>query len=315
MLSRVAENIYWLSRYLERAENTVRLVNTYTHLLLDLPAVDDHQSWIPLVIINGQDKVFSKVHTSACERSVNQFLLAEEENASSLINGFKAIQYNLRSCRDIVPKTSYEAINSLCRLYISGVPHSISSTSQRSAFLRQIEDRLLAVSGGVNSNMSHDLAYRFMRMGCYLERADMTSRIIDVQSSRHSFADAEDILMQQQRWGAVLKTLSAAQMYRQHVHRPINGPDVLTYLLNDSELPRSYRFCLSHLDGCLDHLQNDSKVRHSIAQLTKSLDSANADELAHNPGKLHHFLDSLQLGMMGVSSAIASTYFPPAQDR
>ncbi|MFK7892743.1 MAG: alpha-E domain-containing protein [Granulosicoccus sp.] len=319
MLSRVAENIYWLSRYMERAENTVRLVNTHSYMLLDMPTVSDHQGWIPLVIISGQDEDFAETGRQANEQTIVSFMLSEEKNAGSLLNGFKAVYNNLRCCRDIIPKSSYEAINSLCRFFIENVDNCTGSTAGRADFLRQVEDRLLAVSAGMNSNMSHDLAYRFMRMGCYLERADMTSRIIDVQSSPYlSGATArEDILVQQQRWIAVLKTLSAFQMYRQHVRHPVNGVDTLSFLLNDRQLPRSYYFCLIHLEHCLDELENDASVREAITTLKYRLINADTEKLANDPAGLHQFLDSLQLGMLDVGSAIASTYFPPppAQDR
>lgn len=315
MLSRVAENVYWLSRYLERAENTVRLVKTHSHMLLDLPAMDDHQGWIPLIIINGQNTEFLQEHESACEQSVNRFLLADKDNDGSLVNVFKAIHYNLRSCRDILPKSSYEAINSLCRFFIEQVNDSVAFTSRRNTFLGNIEDRLLIVSGGINSNMSHDLAYRFMRMGCYIERADMTSRIVDVQSTLLTAGNNinEDMLIQQQRWVAVLKSLSAVQMYRQHVHRPVNGPDTLSYLLQDKSLPRSYLFCLTHLSDCLNHLESHDLAKQAIAELQDQLTQPNLTELALNPVLLHDYLDALQVGMLEVGSAIASTYFPPPQ--
>lgn len=315
MLSRVAENIYWLSRYLERAENTVRLVNTHGYMLLDLPVMDEHQAWIPLIIINGQGKEFIKQHGSACERSVNHFLLADNDNSGSLVNGFRAVQNNLRCCRDIIPKSSYEAINSLCRYYIEEVHGNFSDPANRTAFLRHIEGSLLAISGGINSNMSHDLAYRFIRMGCYLERADMTSRIIDVQSTllTGGILTSEDILVQQQRWVSVLKSLSAFQMYRQHVHRPVNGPDTLSFLLQDDLLPRSYSFCLRHIDKCLGYLEHDDAARQALDALTQRLETADLEALAYQPKMLHEFLDSLQLGMIELGSAIATTYFPPPQ--
>lgn len=311
MLARVAENIYWLSRYLERAENTVRLMYVHSNLLMDLPGLDDHQSWIPLISINGLDEEFAEVHLSANETSVNHFLLADKENPGSLLNDFIAIHANLRSCRDIIPKISYESINSLCRLVIREAESIYAQPAQRLVFLRDVENRLQAISGSLNSNMSHDLAYRIMRMGCYLERADMTSRVIDVQSTRLSASrsSGEIIAIENQRWVAVLRTLVAHQMYRQQLRRPVNGTDTLAFLLTDTSLPRSYAFCLDHLDDSFRKVGSSSAAREAIAVLQKKLDQADFPTLANNPDQLHEFLDDLQLGMLDVSAALSGTYF------
>lgn len=312
MLARVAENIYWLSRYLERAENTVRLIHVHSNLLMDIPDLDDHQSWIPLISINGLDEEFAKVHDSAGEHSVNRYLLADRDNPGSLINDFSAIQANLRSCRDIIPKISYESINRLCRLVIRDVESVCAQPSRRQLFLRDIEDRLQSISGSINSNMSHDLGYRIMRMGCYLERADMTSRIIDVQSTRLSAGQSsrEIMAIQNQRWVAVLRTLVAHQMYRQTLRRPVNGPDTLAFLLSDPQLPRSYAFCLSHLDDSFRKVgSSDDSPRKAIAVLQDMLDKADYPALANDPDGLHQFLDELQLGMLDVSAALSANYF------
>lgn len=316
MLARVAENLYWLSRYLERAENTVRLINTHSNLLMDLPSIDDQDGWSPLIAINGLEEAFAEQHSGANEQNVCHFLLSDKQNHSSLINAFLAIHFNLRSCRDIMPRISYEGINSLCRFVVNNIDDTYALASKRQNFLRNVEERLLAIAGSMNSNMCHDLGYLVMRMGCYLERADMTSRIIDVQSTRLSAAHAtpEILAIQAQRWVSVLRSVVANQMYRQHVRRPVNGPDTLAFLLHDKHLPRSYTFCLDHLETCVSALDNPDSILKTINTLRAQLAQADLPHLARQPNELHVFLDQLQLGMLDVSSAISATYFPPIQE-
>ncbi len=318
MLARVAENIYWLSRYLERAENTVRLVDVHSRMLLDLPDVADHVGWIPLISINALDEEFAKNNGIASEQNVCDFMIADNENTGSLHNTFVAIQNNLRSCRDIVPRTSYEAINSACLFVRKKVSKAAMTPGQRSELLGDVRSRLLAISGEINSSMFHDEGYRFMRLGCDIERADMTSRIIDVQSAWLTLGDGgsglENIAFQQQRWLSVLHTLSAVQMYRQHVRTPINGEDTLRFLLHDSKLPRSYRFCIEHLDNTLAQFNQHEKPRAAIVQLREQLLAADLAELAQTPIELHRFIDALQQSLQTVSSAIAQTYFLPPQE-
>lgn len=315
MLARVAENVYWLSRYLERAENTVRLMRVHGYQLLDFPDLDDHQAWIPLITINGQNEAFHKVHNQASEESVAHFLLADEDNPGSLLNAFRAIHSNLRSCRDILPKSGYEAINSTCRFVITQVQDAATTTVHCGPFLRSVEERLLAIYGGLTSNMSYNLGFRFMRMGCYVERADMTSRIIDVQSAQQLVPQSNDTdaVLRQQSWVSVLRMLSAFQMYRQHVRQPVNGPDTLAFLLTDSQLPRSYLFCLGRLDSSLGSLKEHKAPREAISLLTERVQDADLTRLAHDSVQLHDFLDTLQLGMLDIGSAIANTYFLPGK--
>jgi uncharacterized alpha-E superfamily protein len=152
-----------------------------------------------------------------------------------------------------------------------------------------------------------------MRMGGYLERADMTSRVIDVQSTRLTATSGTGNItaVQEQRWVAVLRTLAAQQMYRQKVRRPVNGTDTLVFLLTDQLLPRSYSFCLHHLDDSMQRIGVDSKPGKAIAVLQQQLNQADFVMLAQDPAELHEFLDNLQLGMLEVSAAIATAYFPP----
>jgi len=316
VLARVAETIYWLSRYLERAESTVRLVDVHSRMLLDFPEIEDHAGWMPLININSLDKEFTEKHGLASEENVCEFLLADRDNPASLANAFIAIQNNLRSCRDIVPRSSYEAINGACRFVSDHIDTIAGRPSQRNAFLGSVQTRLLAISGDLSSNMSHDIPFRFMRMGCNIERADMTSRIIDVQSSRlaSTGTDIETMALQQQRWVAVLRTLSATQMYRQHVRRPINGLDTLGFLLHNNTLPRSYSFCIEDLNNALNLFNRHEVPRAAIDSLRTRLMSPDLASLAQQPMQLHQFIDSLQIGMQKVANAIAETYFLPPQD-
>jgi len=316
VLARVAENIYWLSRYLERAQSTVRLINRHSNLLLDLPTVEEEQGWLPLIAINGLYSDFIELHQRASEQAVCGFVIAEPSNPSSLVSAISGIHFNLRSCRDVLPRATYESINSTIRFVTREAEGSYRQSTSRQHFLTKLEQQLLAIDGSMNSNMCHDLGYRMMRMGCYLERADMTTRIIDVQSSALSDVSAsKDILaLQDQRWVSVLRSAAAHQMYRQHVRRPVNGTDTLTFLLTNETLPRSYRFCIDHLDDCARAIGNNNLISEAVMQLRERVDMANFSLLSRDRQQLHSFLDNLQLGMIKVGGAIATAYFPPAQD-
>lgn len=317
MLARVAENVYWLGRYLERAENTVRLLDVHSRIILDLPDIEEHAGWMPIIKINSLEKTFARKHSQASESTVCQFLLADSDNSGSLLSFFNAIQYNLRTCRDILPRSTYREINSAYRFMHEHVHATTGTPRKRSEFMRAIQQRLLAISGELDSNMLHDITHGFMRLGCLIERADMTSRIIDVQSSIiiASENDDQNLALHEQRWVAVLRSLSAMQMYRQHIRRPINGEDTLRFLLLNNKLPRAYLYCVEHLEKTLRPLANTDKPLEATNRLRQQLESADYTELAQQPMQLHHYVDALQLSMQQVADAINNTYFPRPQDQ
>ena len=314
MLARVAENVFWLSRYLERAESTARLINVHDRLLMDLPDHDRRAGWQSLVSIAGMDRAFSNANERADEASVTRFLLADPGNAGSLINAANAIHANLRSSRDTLPQALYERINELCLTIRRDVERALAP-EPRQRFLMVIEEKVLAITGTMDGSLSHDVGYLLIRMGCFVERADMTSRILDVRAATLPVRPAADHFepFDEREWMSVLRSVSAYQMYRLHVRHPINGPDVLRFLLHDERLPRAYHFCLDHLGRCLEQLGNNRAPLDALGRLQRRLAEPDLGTLAHDARALHGYLDDLQSGLIEVTDAIAAAYFPPPE--
>ena len=314
MLSRVAENVFWLSRYLERAESTARLVNVHDKLLMDLSETDRQSGWQSLVSIAGLDGPFSSREEHPDEASVTRFLLADPENPGSLINAANAIRVNLRSSRDVLPQGLYERINDLCRVIRRDIRTRISTTT-RQAFLSDVEQRLLAIAGTLEGSLSHDVAYLIARAGMLIERADMTSRILDVRAATLPVREQAEhsALFDEREWMSVLRSTSAFQMYRQHVPRPVNGRDVLQFLLLDEDLPRAYRFCLDQLGSCIEQIGQGREPLDALGRLQRRLADADVDALARDALALHRYLDDLQGGLIELADAIATAYFPPRE--
>jgi uncharacterized alpha-E superfamily protein len=315
MLSRVAENVYWLSRYLERIENTSRMINVHSRALLDTPDVATHDAWFQLISITGLDSLFYERFKQANEATVSAFLISDTGNPGSIFNAAMAIRNNLRSSRDIFPKQLYERISKLVR-YIRQEAGNGISLAHRQTFLETVERQLLEVSGAVHGSLRHDQAYKFMRMACYLERADMTTRVLDVPTTSASVeGDGSDLSPFENRdWTAVLQSISAVQMYRRHVRRPVDAEGCLNFLLNDSQLPGACRFCFERLDRCLESFKNNTRARASVQQLISQLNSADIPLLAVDVAQRHAYLDQLQLGLLVAGNAIAETYFPPVTE-
>ncbi|HYN76820.1 MAG TPA: alpha-E domain-containing protein, partial [Lamprocystis sp. (in: g-proteobacteria)] len=176
MLSRVAENIYWLGRYVERAENTARIVSVNANLLLDLPR-GIAPGWAPLVYITGANAQFEEHYQDYSERHVVHFLLGDERNSGSTLYALGAARENCRTIRDFVPREAWESLNELY-LYARDELARGTSKGGRHTYLKHIIQSAQGFNGLLSGTMLHDQGYEFLHLGRFLERADMTTRII-----------------------------------------------------------------------------------------------------------------------------------------
>lgn len=305
MLARVAENLYWMARYLERAEDTARLVNATTLMLMDMPR-GAHFGWEDLLKVVGLAETFHAFYDEASEAAVMRFLIQDERNPSSIFACVRHARENTRTFREVLPRESWEWVNELY-LYTSAHKSGALDRRKRLEVLTEIIRRRQAVVGLLSGTMSRDEAFQFMRIGRNVERADMTSRVLDVSYAVNlpfqagQFADLV--------WMSVLHALSAHQMYRRHVGVHAKGHKVVHYLLNDPRFPRSVRHCLAELQAALGELPGDGPQRQ-VMSLICALDAADGRRLAQ--AGLHAFCDRVQAGLGALSDAIGQAYFRAA---
>ncbi|MBL4581197.1 MAG: alpha-E domain-containing protein [Gammaproteobacteria bacterium] len=312
MLSRVAERIYWQARYLERAENTARLLSVFSTLLLDLPP-NTKLSWRSLVEITGTDQSFEEKYKQATERNVMRFLLLD--SASSLLNTLENTRENARTTREIMPLEAFEKINDLFHYAKDHAADSISGAS-RHKFLEEIISSCHEISGLMAGSMSRGAAYSFVRLGRSLERADMATRIVDVGSGNlltdigsgakpaESSEPYENTL-----WMNILRSLTAYQMYRQHVKHRVNGEDVVRFLLQDDDFPRAATHVLTTITKVLKHLPNNAKAAKQVDKTLRIIEKGNIDKLLD--AGLFEYLDVLQIEIAKIHTSIADTWFLP----
>jgi len=309
MLSRVAENIYWMARYIERVENTARIINVNTNLLLDLPR-DTPFGWEPLLFITSREDTFYEGNQTPDEISVIKFMIGDRGNPGSILSSLSYAREDLRTTRDVVPREAWEQVNDLY-LYVQNHLEMGISRRGRYEFLKRIILSTQQITGLLAGTMSHTYAYDFVRLGRNLERADMTTRILDVRSANLLLRQGEELTpFDNIQWMSVLKSLSAYQMYRQQVRLRVRGPDVLKFLLQDPLFPRTVCHCLGELEGCLRKLPRNSAPLESVSRLKQQVNAAKISELAYEG--LHQFIDQLQIGLGDIHEQITATYFPSA---
>jgi len=315
LLSRVAERVYWQARYLERAENMARLLHVFSALQLDLPK-GTKLGWQSLIQITGHDTYFSTKYKQENERNVVKFLLAEK-NGISLVDMLVSARENARTTREIMPTEAFELINGLHHFARDHAEKGLQR-AERNNILEQIVSRAQQIGGLLAGSMSRDEAYSFVRLGRSLERADMTTRIIDVDAQKlmpqlevegaepEAREPYDNIL-----WMNVLRSSSAYQMYRQHVQERVNGADVAKFLLQNEQFPRSAAHNLTTLTKVLAKLPNSGKVTWQVNKTRRLVRNADLQGLMQR-GLLEH-LDQVQQEIGKVHYKIADTWFLPSK--
>jgi uncharacterized alpha-E superfamily protein len=311
VLARTVESVYWLSRYLERAENTARIIGVNTNLLLDLPG-GIAPGWLPLVDISGNraeyDKQFGGKPARVEEREVVNFLVADKANPGSICSSMLYARENARTLREILPTEAWELLNEFFTECTGDMAGAINKRT-RFEFLKRIVVTLQTIAGMLDGTMNRNEAYTFSQLGRNLERADMTSRIVDVRSAQLLPAETPELRpFESVQWMSVLKSLSGYHMYRLRMRTRVKRTDVLQFLLRDDQFPRSCQFCLMQIEQYLDGLPHSEGVLEVLAAAARFVEGAPLATL-DQPG-LHELIDNFQLHIGNVHNMIAGNYFP-----
>ncbi len=314
MLSRVAERIYWLGRYMERSENIARLVNVNSNLLLDLPR-GVRLGWGSLIDISGTGTYFNRDTDQADERTVVRFMLVDRENPASLLNSLSWARENARITREIMPMEAWELVNDLYHT-IKDNANALIARRERGRMLLHVINQVQQFTGLLAGCMTHNDAYDFIRAGRNLERTDMTTRIVDaglvhLLPYHATEASGSDVLQPYNNvlWMSVLRSLSGYQMYRQHVRDRVNARDVVAFLLQNDIFPRAAAHALGELDACLKKLPRGKAAATAVASVRDKLLQANIPRLLEQG--LHEYIDEIQADLGDLHTQIAETWFDP----
>lgn len=310
LLSRVAENLYWASRYLERAEDTARVVRSFTEAMADMPT-SVTTSWEPLLAIAGSRELYDEGHVRVEEADIVRFLIADANNPGSVSSSVTASRDDLRSTREVIPADAWHVVNDLY-LYVSSHRESGVDRRTRRRFLDRIVDDNRRLDGVISAGMVRDDAHAFFRLGQWLERADMTTRVLGVRAA--ALLDLPDDEHGPVLWMGVLRSLSAMQMYQRTVRGPIEGRAAVRFALLDAHFPRSVAFCLDRVRKSLKYLPNsaDALVALDAASgvMTRLTGTSTAGaSLVLDGHVLDAAMDEIQDALGRVHDAVNSTYF------
>jgi uncharacterized alpha-E superfamily protein len=310
MLSRVASNLYWMSRYVERAENTARVLDvTWRMSLLAKDSALEDQEWFAPLNITGTLFPFSGRHNLVCAREVLHFMALDPENPSSIHACSRQARENARAVRGAITSEMWEVLNSTW-LEMQQMDEDKMQARGISAFFDWVKERSHLFRGVTFGTMHRDDAYEFARLGTHMERADSTARILDVKyhillPSVKDVGGAVDYY----QWSAVLRSVSAFEAYRK-VYRDVITPLKLAELLIlRDDIPRSLRFCLRQVHDTLGHVQNaqSGETLRRAGQILSALQYGRISEIFS--GGLHEYLTEFLKSTQDLSGHIQRSFF------
>ena len=313
MLSRVAESISWMSRYIERADNVARIMDANYHMILDLPAGIGEQ-WEPLVATTGDDDLFKEYYDDFNQDTVIRFLTFDERNPNSILSCLKMARENARSVREWISSEMWLQVNTFY-LMVKEASRWDGGIELPHEFFVDIMTASHLFAGLAENTMTHDEGWEFARLGRMLERADKTARIIDVKyfillpSVDYVGTPYDHIL-----WASILRSASAFEMYRKR-YGQIAPDQIIEFLLLDAEFPRAIHHCLIMAELSLRNISGTMRGRFTnraekaLGRLLSDLDYTQIEEI--KAIGLHEFIDDLQTRLNKVGEIVHETFFAP----
>ena len=312
MLSRVADSIYWMGRYIERAENYARFVDVNFNLMLDLP-LGLKEQWKPLIAATGDIDLYLAKYDKFDRMNAIRFLVFDLENHNSMFSSISKARENARTVREKITKESWEKINEVYLTFQEAISQEFWKEEDPRKFIADVKYRIQLLYGISDNSVARTEGWYFLRLGQFLERADKTSRILDVKyhillPSPNEVGTTLDIL----HWMALLKSVSGFNIYRQ-IYGNINPSNIVEFLVLNKYFPRSIFFCITEAQNCLHRLSNTpiqgfgNQAEKQVGMLQSQLEYYEVNDVISLG--LHEFLDDLQLKINHISDAIRSSFF------
>jgi uncharacterized alpha-E superfamily protein len=313
MLSRVANSIYWMNRYIERAENYARFMSVNFNLALDLPPNVDQQ-WEPLLIATADIFGFEKYYDQPTRENVIGFMTFDKRNPNSIVSSLSEARENARTVRDTISKEMWEHLNQFYLMVRDTGSHPEWSQGKTQDFLTAIRNGTQLFYGIIDATITRNEAWHFGRVGRFIERADKTTRFLDVKyftllPENDGMGSTLDLMI----WSAVLKSVSAYNMYRQQ-HRALTPGGIVEFLILDKLFPRAAAHCVRQAELSLYEISGNNPANSFGNLAEKAMSKLRAELEFTDPTDifktgLHQYLDNFQMRNNLVGDAIYETYF------
>src|SRR5438552_14746553 len=315
MLSRVADSLYWMSRYIERAENNARIAEVNLQLILDLTNqrdADPQQQWDPIISSLEENELFASLYEVPSGQAVVDFVSLQKKNPNSIFSCLSRARENARTTREQISSEMWEQINKLYLFVKSDSAKKLVRTSPYEFFKRIITASHL-FQGITDATMTHAEGWDFIRIGKLLERADCTSRILDVKyhillPSGEKVGGNVDTI----QWMSVLRSCSALEAYCKIYVGQVAPWRVAEFIITHPAFPRSIRFSVDYFDAALHQIFGSDETKYAneaerlSGRLRSDLDYVRIGDIFKFG--LHEYLEQIQERLVEISNAMHATY-------
>src|SRR3712207_4686272 len=297
MLSRIAESLFWIGRYIERSDGTARILDVHLQLLLEDPWIDEDSACRSLLSVMGSADVDNAKLT---RRDVLALLAVDRNHSASIAYSLGAARENARRAREIVPTELWECLNTTR----ARMPRRVTADKEHD-FFRWVRERAALAVGIIESGSSRDEAWHFLTLGRSIERADMTARLLATRSLTEASGPS---------WTTILRSCGAYEAYLRTYRGMPSARNAAEFLLLDRLFPRSILFSVSRAEECLRELEPRSG-RVGVSDQAQRLLGQIRSELEYRPiaeiiEDLPRHMDGVQLATSAASEAIRRRYFP-----
>jgi uncharacterized alpha-E superfamily protein len=309
LLARYADGLFWMGRYIERAENLARLIDVNHSYARD----GGGEGWMSLVQINADEERFFARHAQASFAAVTEFYLQDVDNPTSVRFAIRAARNNARMLRALISTEMWGQINTVHN-WLKELPATRLTLPELPRLCAAIKEACQANAGVTEGTFFRDEGWYFYQIGRHLERADQTTRLIDV-GFRHALAPTADGAGPPVgRWILLLRSAAGYHAFRRVHPRELQAADVAAFLLLHPAFPRSVALCAAEIEGLLNGLRRGYGLRGGAGAL-ELLDNLRAELPARPPaqllrGGLHEFLDWIQQQLSDVSTRLTQEFFP-----
>ena len=311
MLARTADNLYWLARYVERAEYLARILEATLRLTaLPVAYVGSTNEWETAVATAGCGDAFSAAYSEANEENVTEFLAFSSDNPSSIRNCIEIARQNARAVRTALTTETWETINGAW-LELKRFRNGLDAREEFLRFLHWVQETSLRFDGSAYRTMLRNDVYWFSRLGLYIERADNTARILDVKY--HMLLPADEHVggpLDYYQWAAILRTVSALTAYHWVYRESLKPWLVADLLILNQQMPRSLASCYENLVRFCDAIAT-AYGRQGLAQrqaraIRTRLQNSRMEEIFQTG--LHEFIEEFVADNNALGAAVSSQY-------
>ena len=287
MLSRVADSLFWMSRYIERAENTVRLVDVNHQTLLESEHSNElagYKHWEPTLLALGELALFESIYDRKTSYNVTDFLTFSLRNPSSVLSCIAAARENARSIRDQISTEMWETLNKLY-LFIKNTRAEAICSEVNFEFFARIKDFCHLLRGVIESTFPREIGYEYIVCGREIERADKTCRILDTKRFMPTKSDAVEDALDSAQYAAILRSCTALEAFSQEYGSDLDAIPVRSFLLLSRRFPRSVLFCIQAFQGSMHTISGcpltefSNEAERLTGRLVSKLKYAGAEDI------------------------------------